>query len=62
MGFFDCYSPRKCTTHTSQRGGGGNVHIEKYGGHSKPQPVEGEKKEGVLGKLEDKVKGALGKH
>ncbi|GAB7364182.1 hypothetical protein MBLNU230_g4733t1 [Neophaeotheca triangularis] len=37
------------------RGGGGNVHREKYGGHSKPQKEAGEKKEGLGEKIKEKI-------
>lgn len=38
------------------RGGEGNVHKEKYGGHSKPQQGEHKEKGGLL----DKVKNVIG--
>lgn len=38
------------------RGGGGNVHREKYGGHSKPQPGQEGHKEGLM----EKAKHAMG--
>ncbi|OQN97238.1 hypothetical protein B0A48_16780 [Cryoendolithus antarcticus] len=44
------------------RGGGGNVHKDKYGGHTHAQKehVAGEKKEGLFEKVKEKLGG--GKH